>query len=376
MPQRAAITDITLRAAKAPGRGSETIWDGSLRNFGVRISCGGTKSFIILLGQGRRQAIGRYPVITLAQARDKASKIFAERTLGRHAPSTITWEDATTQFLAHSERKNRPGTHKDYKRILAKYFPFTGRLSEITKQQISKRLDRLADTPCQQNNALVCAKSFFRWAVNRGYLDYHPMAAFSPQRRAPRERVLSDDELTRVWKATGELGAFGTIARLLILTGQRRTEIGSLQFSWLRDDVITLPGSATKNGRAHTIPLGKMATSTLKSHAPSELWNGATFLFPARGEPSRSFNGWSNSKAMLDTVSAVTGWTLHDLRRTYATIHARIGTPIPVIEKLLNHVSGTFSGIVAVYQKHTFMPEMRAATETYENYLKTLLEQT
>ena len=97
-------------------------------------------------------------------------------------------------------------------------------------------------------------------------------------------------------------------------------------------------------------------------------------LFPARSTHGTSFNGWSKSKAALDKESGVTGYTLHDLRRTFATIHARIGTPIAVIEKLLNHVSGSFSGIVAVYQHHSFLPEMEKAVAAYEAYLAELFK--
>jgi integrase len=90
---------------------------------------------------------------------------------------------------------------------------------------------------------------------------------------------------------------------------------------------------------------------------------------PTDGKP---FNGWSKSKAALDELSGVTDWTLHDLRRTFATIHARIGTPVHVTEKLLNHISGTHAGVVGIYQRHSYMPEMRKAVEAYDAYLSAL----
>jgi len=96
-------------------------------------------------------------------------------------------------------------------------------------------------------------------------------------------------------------------------------------------------------------------------------------FFPARREPSKSFSAWSKSKAALDKASGVVGWTLHDLRRTFATSHARIGTPIHVTERLLNHISGTMAGIVSTYQRHTYMPEMRKAVARYEEHLVALL---
>jgi integrase len=97
-------------------------------------------------------------------------------------------------------------------------------------------------------------------------------------------------------------------------------------------------------------------------------------IFPARGKPSTPFNGWSKAKAQLDQLSGVHNWTLHDLRRSYATNMARLGVPLHVIERLLNHVSGSFGGIVSVYRKHQYMDEMREAVHKYENWLKNLLD--
>ena len=98
----------------------------------------------------------------------------------------------------------------------------------------------------------------------------------------------------------------------------------------------------------------------------------AQYFFPARGSQV-PFNGWSKCKNALDKKVAITPWTLHDLRRTFATQLAALGTPIHITERLLNHVSGTQSGIVAVYQRHNYMDEMRAAIERYETHLAALL---
>jgi integrase len=164
--------------------------------------------------------------------------------------------------------------------------------------------------------------------------------------------------------------AFCAIVKLLILSGQRRGEISALRKKWLSDDTITLPNEITKNGREHTFPIGQLAASVLESSTET---SDADFLFPARGDSETCFNGWSKSKAALDSLSGVTGWTLHDLRRTFASNLAALGVQLPVIEKLLNHVSGSFSGIVAVYQRHNFMPEMRDAIEKWEARLNKIV---
>jgi integrase len=418
VPQRAVLSEITLRAAKPPARGPMTIWDGSLKHFGLRVSQGGTKSFIVLLGSGRRQAIGRYPTITLAQARTKAKEILAERTLGKHRPKSITWEAAVEQFLEASKHKNRARTYTEYKRILKRYFPFgTTRLSEITKDQIARKLDKLHDTPSQQNHALVCAKVLFRWAVTRGYLDSNPTAGFIPTKTLSRSRVLSHTELKSIWlacslePATREDAdtvpegaglsnlprAFTTIIKLLILTGQRRGEIAALHIDMVQsfpakhskgrpqeEDgstpiasqcAITLPRELTKNGREHTFPIGVLAAKLLALHINET----ASLLFPGRRNIDASekpFNGWSKAKAALDKRlgDKVAPWTLHDLRRTYATNMAQLGVAPHVVEKLLNHATGTISGVSAIYNRYQFMDEMRAAVEKWEARLQSITE--
>ena len=192
------------------------------------------------------------------------------------------------------------------------------------------------------------------------------------RRRNPtsRTRVLSDDELKKVWIAAEQTdGHFGVIVRLLITTGQRRGEIAALQSSWIKDDTITLPAAITKNGREHCFPIGARAAQLLTTHEPQ---TGLFFL--ARGSEDRPFCGWSNSKEALDQLSGVKNWTLHDLRRTFATRLAEMGVAPHIIERLLNHVSGQISGVAATYNRASFMPEMAQAVRNYEAYLTKVLE--
>jgi len=115
---------MTLRTAKLPERGTATVWDGSLKHFGVRISKGGAKSFIVLLGSGRRRAIGRYPALSLAKAREMAKIILAQPALGKHQLGAISWKKAIDQYLDFVKRNQRPHTHHEYARTLKGYFPF------------------------------------------------------------------------------------------------------------------------------------------------------------------------------------------------------------------------------------------------------------
>ena len=183
-----------------------------------------------------------------------------------------------------------------------------------------------------------------------------------------RDRVLSDPELALVWKALPP-GDFGDIVRLLILTARRREEIGALHWSEvnLANAVIILPPARVKNGRSHQVPLSGPALAIL---AARQSEGPAVFGRDGRGR----FTNWSNTKAALDRKlgPSFQDWHLHDLRRTCATGMARLGINIPTIEKLLNHVSGSFAGIVSVYQRHDFANEKRDALDLWARHVMSL----
>jgi integrase len=185
-----------------------------------------------------------------------------------------------------------------------------------------------------------------------------------------RDRVLSDAELTQVIAAATKAGAYGQLVRLLIYTGQRRGEIAALDASWInrRETTVSLPRRLTKNKRDHTFPYGE-AVADILAELPK-----AGLLFPARGKDDRPFSGFSKAKTALDEVCTIEPWTLHDLRRTFATGLQRLGVRLEVTEALLNHVSGTRRGIVGVYQRHGYQDEMRAAMLLWENHCASLLK--
>lgn len=371
------LTELLIRSAKPPTAGTITLWDASLKNFGCRISPRGTKSFIVLVDSGKRRTIGRYPIISLAEARNEAKRILAEKTLGHNFERSIAFEDALAQFLDHCAETKRPLTTRDYKRLLTLHFPF-GRtpLGNITPREILRRVDRLRATPTEQSHALVALKVFMSWCVKRHLVARSPCEGMSANKPRIRERVLSDDELKKIFAvAIDGQDTFSRIVAILILTGQRRGETAALKWEYVNEQerTITLPSTLTKNKRPHTFPYGPMVSSIFESTPRL-----GEYVFPAsrehvRGKPTAFFNGWGKCKDALDRACGVSGWTLHDLRRTFATNMAALGVRIEVTEKLLNHISGSFGGIVGVYQRHTYMDEMRQAIEAWEARLTTLL---
>jgi integrase len=208
----------------------------------------------------------------------------------------------------------------------------------------------------------------FRWAVNRGILESNPAANLErPGIEKPRERVLSDSELLAVWNGAEKQGyPYGKIAQLLILTAARRGEINALRWDEIVGDTIELSGERTKGGRQHTIPLSNAALAVIEALpriAKSE------FVFGSKAPGS-----WSAAKPELDKLSGVTDWHVHDLRRTAATGMQRLGAKLQTIETVLGHVVGSRAGIVAVYQRHSFSDEKRAALEAWGAHVMTLVE--
>ncbi|MCY4498647.1 MAG: tyrosine-type recombinase/integrase [Rhodospirillaceae bacterium] len=267
----------------------------------------------------------------------------------------------------------------NYRYTLKRHFNFgKSHLDDILPQDVMRRIDKLSNRPSEQQHAYVIARTFFRWALDRNYLTSNPLPARTPRRAVSRDRVLSDEELKSVYTTATEGTDFSShIVTLLILTGQRRGETAALQRPWIdtQERTITIPTDVAKNHTAHTFPYGDLVEVALECIPHTH----ETYLFPVRrnrrkDNPATVFNGWSKPKIDFDAkLENVEPWTLHDLRRTFATKHAELGTPIHVTEKLLNHISGSHSGVVAVYQRHTWLPEMREAVERYDTYLSELV---
>lgn len=358
-----------------PLKGQVTYWDESITGFGVRVSQGGTKSFVIVHGANRqRETLGRYPTISLKEAREKAKQLLAEITLGINQNRTISYRDARALFLEACEAKNKKNTVDYYRKRLDAHFRFgRKRLNEISRLDVQSRIRKIKTSTSEQNHAFVVIRTFLNWALREQYIDTSPIAALKPPAKPKaRDHVLTDLEIGEVLgKSRDHPYPFGPIVSLLVLTGQRRSEIASLKWEWIDLDAqsFTFPSSLTKNKTTHVLPFGRLVADVLQT-----LPITSPFLFPSRSETGTVFNGWGKSKIRFDKELAdVDPYTLHDLRRSFATIHAKIATPIHVTEKLLNHISGTISGVAAVYNRHSYLEEMRTAMTQFDEYLESVI---
>lgn len=364
---KAHLTDMAIRKLAHPSQGQVTYWDEATPGFGLRCSPK-SKSFVVMFGEKRQlKTLGRYPSLTLQDARRAARLFLSEASFGKHQEVTIAYDQAVTRFLTDCESRLRPLTVREYRRHL-KFFAFTKHLADIERSDIFAKLEELRSTPTNQNYAFTAMKVFLNWCVRNQYLPHNPIGAEKkPARLRSRDRVLNDDELRVLYRHVLEnRDLFNDLVALLILTGQRKSEIGNLRWDEIDQGCLVLSGDRTKNHRAHTLPLPKTALHLIETRS-----GVSSYVFPGR-DASRPFNGFRRAKNKLDKALGIDHFTLHDLRRTFSSNMARLGVPIHVTEKMLNHQSGSFGGVAGVYNRHGYREEMLAAMREYESFLNRL----
>jgi integrase len=377
---RIKLTKSTIDAL--PTSKSDVVyWDAGYPGFGVKVTPKGRKVFIVLYrtaGAGsklRKYTIGPYGRVTLHQARVAAQKVFAARLEGRD-PATEKREarrrvvadrveDLLEAFIAQRLSQNRSGD--EITRLLRREVGKTwvGRsIHEVTKRDVVEVISAIEQrgAPATANKTLKSIKTFLRWCVGRAVLDQSPAEGVPlPSKEVGRDRVLDDHELAQVILAARKVGwPYGGIVELLALTGQRREEVARLQ--WAELDLVqriwTLPKSRTKNAKVHVVHLSEQSLAVLtRADQPGP------YVFSPLG--TKPFQEFSRAKRRLDQLSGVSGWRLHDLRRTCVSGMARLGVAPHVADKILNHQAGTISGVAAVYQRHDFLAERRAALDLW-----------
>lgn len=318
-------------------------------------------------------------------------------------PKNRSWQETRRQFRTEIGYLNREGIDEDLEAYLisrnrkgAKKPPeaWRGRdVRDITKADTVKLLDGLVDrgSGVTANRVFVTLNTWFNWMVGRDVLRVNPMTGLKKFTvESSRDRVLSDDEIRVFWEATKQHPyPFGPMWRLLLLTAQRRQEVSGLPWAELNlksnDQHWLLPKERSKNGRENYIPICGQALQEIQS---IERVRGCDFVFTTT--MTTPVSGFSRSKARLDATMLeimkkeaskrgddpkkvrLPQWGLHDLRRTAASGMARLGTAIHVTEAILNHSGGTISGVAAVYIRHDFREEKRAALEAWENFVLVL----
>jgi integrase len=361
------LTQLTIDRLPAPPKGQVAYWDTQLTGFNVRISQGGAKTFNVVFGRDRRRiTIGRYPIVSLAAARKRAREILLQAALHPAKQHSPDFHKALERYLKLKEPDLRASSFKEHKRLLETYFSWQNQVNDITTNDVLNALDAIA-APSEKAHAYAVLKTFFNWCVTREYSDRNPLEKIpKPKTAPPRERVLDERELAQLWDATHDSSIYHLIVRVLLLTGQRLNQIASLHQGWIdySAKVINFPSSIMKTGQPHTFPFGPLLEFHLRQTVPV---NG--YLFSAPGKSGHPFSTFGKPKKRLDAACPMDPWTLHDLRRTWATVSAQLGTEPHIIERVLAHTTGSISKIAAIYNRFKYQDHMRAAVIRYENHI-------
>ena len=355
----------------------------------LRIRAGGSRKFVFLYRLGGRQlkyTIGDATAWSLDDARNEARRLRvmvdkgenpnAEKT-ERTEAARLVFSSVMDDYLAVKRRTMRARSHDEAARHLRKHCkPLHGLpIGSVTRFMVASRLRTIAGDggPAAADATRSTLSAMYAWAIGEGLCESNPVIGTNKHNDAkPRDRVLTDAELVAIWQAAPD-SDFGRIVKLLMLTGQRRTEISGLRWSEIDTaaKLIALPKERTKNGRAHDVPLSDLALDILaKQHRRI----GRNLVF---GDGVGGFVGWCESEggARLPPPRSIPHWTLHDLRRTAATRMADLGVQPHVIEAVLNHVSGHKAGVAGIYNRATYAPEKRAALDLLANHIKVELSE-
>jgi integrase len=383
------LSKRAIDALPCPADRDTIWWDEDIKGFGLKITPAGRRTFLVQYRPAgdrrnpRKYTIGEYESVTPHQARVEAQRVLAERAAGRDPQTekqeskrrlkTDQVDSLVAEFISRHVAQNR--TARETTRILHHdVLPHWGTwtIHEVLKRDVIALLDKVRERGAlvMANRVLAVVRKFFNWCVGRGVLERSPCANIGvPTREQARHRVLSDEELGLVVAATRALGfPFGSIVELLALKGNAGTRSAEWHGHHIDLDrhLWLIPPEHSKNGKPHTVHLSPQALSILQGVPRT-----GTLVFSFDG--TTQFQGFSKAKRRLDHVSRVSDWTLHDLRRTVVSGMARLGVAPHVADKILNHQSGTISGVAAVYQRHEFMSERKEALHRWAQHVAKLI---
>jgi integrase len=419
------LSDLFVERVK-PTKQRREIFDASFGGLALRVTETGHKSWTLFYrihGRQRRLTLGSWPALKPADARKRAAEALHKVEQGRDPgaeklairnsplPALDTFETVLADYLAqHGKRNLKQSTFDETKRSIERDVVERGKwrhipISEISKRHVLKLVNDIAATGAEvmANRIHSRLRAVFNWAVSQDRLSVSPMHGLTPPtKEVERDRVLTDDEIRWFWAACGEIGwPFGPIARLLLLTAQRRTEVGDINWSEINLPKATwiIPAERTKNGNTHEVHLSTGAVRLLADLPKPH--HG--MVFSVTGDAPVS--GYSHAKERLDAAMIkirrrelglpeqdadvrkalkipnskplpveIPHWTFHDLRRTAVTKMAgKLKIAPHVVDKILNHSSGTIRGVAAVYNREKYVEERQMALADWSDWLEALI---
>jgi integrase len=385
---------LTLRSAAnirlPPGKADHVEFDDDIAGFGLRIREGGSRTWVYRYRVGAKQhsiTLGSATSVPLALARENAGRLEAKVRLGGNpaldkqtarAAAGDTVGALIDEYLDARRSDWRPNSLRQVRHHLLVYAkPLHGLpITAVSQRNVADLLDKIAKNSgdIASNRLRASLETFVAWVIRKGIrLPEGNVVSYTGKRKeTSRSRVLSDSEIKAIWDACDHTDHSACV-KLLLLTGQREAEIGSLRWEEIADDRIELPASRTKNKRPHTVPLSDPAKAILDQFRMV----GRAHVFGR--DDVAGFRGWGVSKQRLDdriakAAAPIAAWVVHDLRRTVATRMAELGVQPHIVEAVLNHVSGHKAGVAGIYNRAAYDREKRDALNLWAEHVLAVVE--
>ena len=370
-----AMTARAVAALAVPSSGQADYWDADLPGFGLRVSYGGRRAWVLryrVRGRLRRLTLGAYPHMTLADARRAARAALHAVATGADPAGdkqaerkAETVAELTAEYLQKHAKPQKRSWREDERILNADVLPHWRhkRVRELTRSDVRMLVESIAErgAPIMANRTLALVRKMLNFAIERDWLDANPAAIIPrPGREQARQRVLSEDELRRVWAAfEAEPLPLQAFCKLRLLTAQRGGEVRQMRWSDVADGWWTIPADHAKNGLSHRVPLSEGAIDLLRQldEAADER---RTWVF----QSTRIVGPVTELKKVMRRVRIRSGVEFrgHDLRRTAASMMTSAGVSRLVVGRVLNHAE---QGVTAVYDRHSYDAEKRAALDLW-----------
>jgi integrase len=358
--------------------------------FGVRVTAAGAKSFVLfhrmdgkkyLVTLGRWGDLSVRAAIMAAQVRVKAVHKGADPRPNRtrrldeaNQPATKTVAGLLDMFMSRyveGKLRSEKTIRQSLDRLVKPRIGTVG-LYDMKRSQVSKMLDEIADEngEVMADRVLAYVRKAFGWYEVHGQDDdfrspvVKGMARTKSSERA-RDRILTDDEIRALWKATGAPGPSGPLLRFILLTACRRSEAAQMTYSEIVDGDWVIPAARYKTKQETVLPLSKAAQDILNSIPRAK---GTDFVFTATG--AKPIAWFAQLKTAIDKECGFSDWTIHDLRRTARSLMSRAGVPADHAERCLGHVIG---GVRGTYDRHEYLKEKRDGFERLAAIVDTIL---
>jgi integrase len=360
----------------------------------LRVFPSGEKSFqfrYTLNGLTRRLTLGPYPALTLAEAHFKHAEAERLLCLGKNPADLVlaanraereagTVAELAEEFMRRHVKPNRKRPEQMQQMLNANVLPYwrNKKAKEITARDVVLLLDKIVDrgSKVMANRVASAVSQMFKFGVLRGIVSGSPCVALTRPggRERDRERRLTESEVKTFWETldTAEISPPIRALRLLLVTGQRRGELARAKWEDidLNQNRWKIPADNSKNGRAHELPLSKLAAelfSELNQHA-----NGSDWVLPSPTKDDEPILDRSISRAVRNNEKrfGIAHFTPHDLRRTAASMMSMLGVARLYVSKVLNHAD---EATTAIYDRHDYWKEKQAALDQLATYLRSIL---